>query len=97
MDRGAQMTKDIDKQLKFQGVVPYPPENKVDDWHLNVEQQASRATGLGLDPTRKLAVILRQVTRTDSLQTLRPGCGACHAQGPTCRSTDVLSVLCRFG
>jgi hypothetical protein len=28
--------------LKFQGHIPYPHEQKIDDWGLNAEQQASR-------------------------------------------------------
>lgn len=32
------MTKD--EVLKFQGYMPYPPLDKVDDWGLSVEQQA---------------------------------------------------------
>lgn len=27
--------------LKFQGHIPYPHEQKIDDWGLNAEQQAS--------------------------------------------------------
>jgi hypothetical protein len=32
---------------KFQGHMPYPPEQKVDDWGLNAEQQASGGGGVG--------------------------------------------------
>lgn len=36
------MTKEgVARPLKFQGTVPYPPEQKTDDWGLNAEQQAS--------------------------------------------------------
>eukprot|EP00775_Hariotina_reticulata_P010356 gene10356-10514_t len=33
------MTKEKDSGLRFQGVLPYPVEDKVDDWGLNAEQQ----------------------------------------------------------
>lgn len=32
-------------RLKFQGVVPYPPEDKIDDWGLTVEQQVRGDAG----------------------------------------------------
>ena len=40
------MTKDA--TIKFQGITPYPPQNKVDDWGLDAEQQASKGILLTL-------------------------------------------------
>lgn len=35
------MTKDA--ETKFRGYIPYPPEDKADDWGLSVKEQASAA------------------------------------------------------
>jgi hypothetical protein len=40
------MTKDHPKEhpvQQFQGHMPYPPVDRIDDWGLNVEQQARAA------------------------------------------------------
>lgn len=65
--------------LTFQGVVPYPPLNKVDDWGLNVDEQVRRPDrrcwerpGLRPGPGRAGVRIARHATDRGSAAMARP-------------------------
>jgi hypothetical protein len=42
------MTKEQDSGVRFQGVMPYPVEDKIDDWGLNAEQQVNHSADKNL-------------------------------------------------
>jgi hypothetical protein len=81
-------------QHRFQGHIPYPPEQKIDDWGLNVEQQASRDARWCFKAIFGTlnACVMRLVVLSTSVVAGQwlPGCPSCTCQMlmSWCASTD---------